>query len=181
MIDVNSVANFVAWIDATLEKLNSADADAVTWDYWPQAWDDAVAYADALGLSDEVESLGGPIRCPIYVGEKNGEYDYDTPRKAIRDKLRKRLVALRLKLTGNASGSTPPFVPNGLQRDILTALRGRALNKQRLADEVCGGEGSRLYKSSREGDLNELMDLGRVANKARLGYYRPDSPPRDVE
>ena len=43
--------------------------------------------------------------------------------------------------------------------------------------EILGGDGSRLYKKTREGDIYELMDLGRVANKPRLGYYRPDKPP----
>jgi hypothetical protein len=101
LLDVKNVADFVAWIDATLNRLNSADADAVAWDYWPTAWDDAVAYADALGLSNEVDALGGPIRPPTFVCEKHGEYDYDTPAKAIRDNLRNRLVQLRVKLTGS--------------------------------------------------------------------------------
>lgn len=75
---------------------------------------------------------------------------------------------------------TSTFVPNKFQRSILSALDGRALNKQQLADKVCGSDGSRLYNSrTRKGDLNELLDLGLVQNKPRLGYYRPDAPPAD--
>lgn len=76
--------------------------------------------------------------------------------------------------------TTDQFVANQFQREILNALEGRAMKKQALADEVCGGEGSRLYRSGRKrkGDLNELRDLGRVAHKVGLGYYRPDALPR---
>jgi hypothetical protein len=66
------------------------------------------------------------------------------------------------------------FVPNQFQLAILKALHGRALNKQDLANEVCGGEGSRLYRPN---GIKELMGMGKVRNKRRLGYYRPDAPP----
>ncbi|MBA4104970.1 MAG: hypothetical protein C0485_04350 [Pirellula sp.] len=66
------------------------------------------------------------------------------------------------------------FVPNTFQARILAALGGRALKKDALAAEVCGGEGSRLY---RKGGIKELMAIGLVVNKQRLGYYRPDTPP----
>ena len=73
-----------------------------------------------------------------------------------------------------AGRDTSKFVPNTLQASILSVLDGRALKKQPLANEVCGGEGSRLY---RKDGIKELMALGKVANKPRLGYYRPDAPP----
>lgn len=66
------------------------------------------------------------------------------------------------------------FVPNNFQLGILKALNGRALKKTQLADELCGGEGTRLY---RQGGIKQLMEHKLVANKARLGYYRPDAPP----
>ncbi|MCC6492157.1 MAG: hypothetical protein IT424_03955 [Pirellulales bacterium] len=71
------------------------------------------------------------------------------------------------------------FVPNTFQAAILAALEGRALTKEQLAGEVCGGEGSRLYRS---GGIKELMECNppRVLNKRRLGYYRPDAPPEGV-
>jgi len=66
------------------------------------------------------------------------------------------------------------FVPNDLQRRILSALDGRALKKQKLADDACGGEGTRLY---RKGGIKELRVQGLVGHKHGLGYYRPDKPP----
>jgi hypothetical protein len=66
------------------------------------------------------------------------------------------------------------FVPNVFQHSILVALDGRAMNKQALADEVCKGDGKRLYKP---GGLTELRGAGLVAHKHGLGFYRPDAPP----
>lgn len=66
------------------------------------------------------------------------------------------------------------FVPNHFQSNILKALNGRALTKQQLANEICAGEGTRLY---RNGGIKELIQKGMVKNKSRLGYYRPDKPP----
>jgi len=77
----------------------------------------------------------------------------------------------RLKIAGDPENL---FVANDFQRQILDALEGCALPKQKLADEVCGGEGTRLYRS---GGINELKAAGKVKNKRRLGYYRPDAPP----
>ncbi len=70
-----------------------------------------------------------------------------------------------------------PFVPTTLQCSILAALDGKALKKQGLADVVCGGEGTRLYKA---GGLKELRktDPKLVDHKNGLGYYRPDRPPK---
>ena len=110
-------------------------------------------------------------------------------RKAIAQKQR-RFVAIKpgksLRLvpaeqqSADVPNQTSEFVSNKFQRSILNALAGRALNKEQLANEVCNGEGSRLYNSkTRKGDLNELRDLGLVQHKPRLGYYRPDAPPAD--
>ena len=70
-------------------------------------------------------------------------------------------------------------MPNAFQRTILDALDGRALKKQPLAVEVCGGEenGNLLY---RPGGLKELRDAGLVAHKRGVGFYRPDHPPPDA-
>ena len=67
-----------------------------------------------------------------------------------------------------------PFVPTPLQERILKALDGKALKKQKLADEVCNGEGTTLY---RPGGIKELRDLGLVNHKPGVGYYRPNKPP----
>ena len=74
-----------------------------------------------------------------------------------------------------AGGEQETFVPNDFQNSILQALDGVALKKQDLANKVCGGEGSRLYKP---GGIKELMERKLVTNKPRLGYFRPSNPPQ---
>ncbi len=67
------------------------------------------------------------------------------------------------------------LVPSPLQRAILRALAGRALTRDQLAEEICGGHGNRLY---RHNEMQELMQLGLVENRRIAGgYYRPDDPP----
>jgi hypothetical protein len=73
-----------------------------------------------------------------------------------------------------ATSQELPFIPTTFQRAILEALDGRSLKKQQLADKVCGGHGSRLY---RRGGLKELMERGIVVNKPGAGYFRPNQPP----
>jgi hypothetical protein len=75
-----------------------------------------------------------------------------------------------------------PFVPTPLQCEILRVLDGRALRKADLADKVCGGHGATLYKKSRgrKGALRELMDRNLVVNDRRIGYFRPDKPPKQL-
>ena len=48
------------------------------------------------------------------------------------------------------------------------------MSKQKLAREVCSGEGTRLY---RKNGIKEMMEAGLVAHKDGVGYYRPDAPP----
>jgi hypothetical protein len=71
--------------------------------------------------------------------------------------------------------TTAPFIPTALQKAILDSLNGRALTKQALANAVCKGDAGRLY---RHGDLKELRDLKLVAHKNRVGFFRPDAPPK---
>lgn len=68
-----------------------------------------------------------------------------------------------------------PFVPTPLQKAILETLNGRALKVEPLANEVAGGDKSRLY---RKGGLKELKELDLVHHKHGVGYYRPDAPPK---
>lgn len=78
---------------------------------------------------------------------------------------------------GGTTISTEPhdvFIPTPLQAAILNALDGKAMKKQPLANAVCGGEGTRLY---RKGGIKELQALGRVHHKDGVGYFRPDAPP----
>jgi hypothetical protein len=97
---------------------------------------------------------------------------YEDQRQALIGKahlLRERILTVKQSLAGQ-----PEFIPNDFQWAILKALQGRALKKQQLAAEVCGGEGTRLY---RKGGIKELMAARKVANKPRFGYYRPDALP----
>lgn len=67
----------------------------------------------------------------------------------------------------------PPKVYGTDQQRILEALDGRALTKEKLATEICGGDSRRITRG-----IKELMDDGVVANNRKLpGYYRPDAPP----
>ncbi len=70
-----------------------------------------------------------------------------------------------------------PFVPNAFQTAILEALDGKALRTDPLGAAV--GDRGRLFK--KPGGIQELKDNGLVDNHPRVGYYRPDSPPPDLE
>ncbi|MCY2986438.1 MAG: hypothetical protein NTY19_00985 [Planctomycetota bacterium] len=95
----------------------------------------------------------------------------------IRVSLRKTLLT-PMVASENVAKSGPTvlqqLVPTVLQKAILAALDGRGLTKQALANEVCGSEGTRLYKP---GGIKELAAARLVANKGGVGYYRPDAPP----
>lgn len=70
-----------------------------------------------------------------------------------------------------------PFVPTPFQQDILDALEGKALRTDALAAKV--GDRSRLFRHP--GGLKELQEQGLVAHHKRLGFYRPDAPPEELE
>lgn len=114
----------------------------------------------SVGLDSSAYVDGAIDQITILLGSASEELeDY-------RDKLRQGAV----KLTPDV------FVPTPLQKNILKALRFRALKKLDLAAEVCGGaaNGNILYR----GDcMDELKDRGLVKNKRGVGYYRPDAPP----
>jgi hypothetical protein len=110
----------------------------------------------------------------------------------LQDKLKWLLAALdneaqrarEIHCIAQAASTPAPIIDKGtadsdlvlvpLQQNILLALDGKALKKQPLADIVCAGEGTRLY---RKNGIKELMTIGRVAHKNGVGYYRPDAPP----
>jgi hypothetical protein len=96
-----------------------------------------------------------------------------------------RLIPVRIHreaMTAHAISPAPDesevFLPTPLQAAILKALENRALTKGQLAEVVCDGDSSRLYKpKGRLRNLQELQDLGLVKNERGKGYYRPDAPP----
>ena len=67
-----------------------------------------------------------------------------------------------------------PLTP--LQQDILRALDGQALKKEKLAEKL-KIDPARLY---RNGGIKELVTKGLVCHKEGVGYYRPDAPPRQA-
>jgi hypothetical protein len=64
------------------------------------------------------------------------------------------------------------FVGAPLQMAIYAALK-----KQPLADAVCSGEGTRLYKPN---GIKEMKAAGVVKHKPGVGYYRSDAPPPNL-
>ncbi len=97
---------------------------------------------------------------------------------------RKRPICLYVKgpvepplVATSAPQMTPPaFVQTAYQDAIMDALDGVALRTDPLGAAV--GDRSRLFKP---GGLSELRKAGRVAHHPRLGFYRPDRLPPELE
>lgn len=70
-----------------------------------------------------------------------------------------------------------PFVPTPFQAGILEALDGVAMRTDALAAKI--GDRRRLFRHP--GGLKELQENGLVDKHDRLGYYRPDAPPAELE
>lgn len=69
------------------------------------------------------------------------------------------------------------FVPTATQDAILDALAGKALRTDALAARVdC--DRRTLFKPN---GIKELVQAGWVRHHRRLGYYRPDDPPPELE
>lgn len=67
------------------------------------------------------------------------------------------------------------FIPTQAQQDILEALDGKALTGDALAAKL---------DVDRRGvmrSLAELREHGLVENRQRVGYYRPDAPPPELD
>ena len=74
-----------------------------------------------------------------------------------------------------SSGAKPvETIMNDTLLGILKALDGRAMRVEKLAQEVTGGEASRLY---RDGMKTVLEKDGHIVLDRRIGYFRPDKPP----
>ena len=71
--------------------------------------------------------------------------------------------------------SKTPFILTAIQKGILAALDGKARRTDDLADQI--GDRSRLF---RKGGLKELQEKGLIKHHDRLGYYRPDAPPKEL-
>ncbi len=111
--------------------------------------------------------------------------EYDERLEIIRESIpQSESVDLEPLLSADDVPDEPVDVPpqklwTPLQREILILLDGRAMTKKELAEKLWGGEdrGRQLY---RKGALYELMEHGMVENTTGVGYWRSDSPPRDL-
>lgn len=72
----------------------------------------------------------------------------------------------------------PRRILDAMQRGILKALSGKALKKEELAEAVTGNpcHGNLLYRQRR---LPRLLKAGLVIKTPGIGFWRPDSPPKD--
>jgi hypothetical protein len=70
------------------------------------------------------------------------------------------------------------WVPSDVQACVLEALAGKSLRTKELA-RAAGVSERDLFRHP--GGLRELQDRGDVVNHKRLGYFRPDDPPQDVD
>jgi hypothetical protein len=69
----------------------------------------------------------------------------------------------------------PVFVPNGRQKAMLEALEGRALRSDAWAIAA------KIDKKDVMVLKKELQALGLVGHHKRLGFFRPDAPPPELE
>lgn len=90
------------------------------------------------------------------------------------------LLDVRLELVpvkGTAEVRPPAFVATPFQRAILKALAGKAMRTDDLAAKV--GDRRRLFRDP--GGLPELQEHDKVRHHPRLGFYRPDDPPAELQ
>lgn len=72
----------------------------------------------------------------------------------------------------------PDFIPTDFQKDLVKSLKGRALRTDGIAVALDCVR-SRIFADP--GGIGELIDRGLVQHHKRLGYYRSDAPPPDLE
>ncbi len=93
-------------------------------------------------------------------------------RDFVHQELRQSLIAC--KFFAELFEERKPFPFSRLQDDIWDTLHHRALKKDDLAAEVCGGDGSRLY---RKNGVQEMRAAGCICHAPGVGFFRPDAPP----
>lgn len=84
---------------------------------------------------------------------------------------------LRSSLLESPLNDEYPDLLDEMQARILDALKGKALMKEELA-RVVGCDPSQLYQYDR---IKQLKKLGLVQLKTRVGYYRPDASPAELD
>lgn len=190
--DVRSNENLVYWVQELREWLADERTQSLKQEYFlPFA--EAVAICDQIPPGAEVHEICQVIETLLEANDALESYTYDLAERALgqwgayffmanHDEVRPDLeydarALEHIAILHSATATrTEPFVPTPFQAEILKALNSRALNKQKLAAVVCGGEenGNLLYRPNR---LPELRSRGLVEHKRGLGFYRPDAPP----
>lgn len=67
------------------------------------------------------------------------------------------------------------FIPTPFQQSILDSLDGKALRTDALGAKT---NRNQLFKTN---GLKELIEQGLVKHHKRIGYYRPDAPPPELQ
>jgi hypothetical protein len=97
--------------------------------------------------------------------------------------IREKLDCIRHMLRGRVSiealALKPHFVPTEMQLEILAALNGSAFTADDLMGEMDVSRDKLYGGKSRKGGLIELMNVGLVENRHKVGYFRPDAPPKN--
>lgn len=74
-----------------------------------------------------------------------------------------------------------PFIPDATQKRILSALDGVAMRTDAIA-RVIGGDRRVLFdRGNSPGKLFELIKHNRVKHIKKIGYFRPDRPPPELD
>jgi hypothetical protein len=81
----------------------------------------------------------------------------------------------RLSEAGKVNGNA--FFPTPTQKAILKALDGKAMNSTQLGNVI--GNKSQVYQ--KPGGIDELIKNEKVKHTRRLGYFRPDALPPELE
>jgi hypothetical protein len=79
--------------------------------------------------------------------------------------------------TQSAPEPAPAWEPTEFQSRLLEALEFRALHTDDLA-QALGIDRRNVFRKPR--GIGELREQGLVALHPRLGYFRPDAPPKEL-
>jgi hypothetical protein len=79
--------------------------------------------------------------------------------------------------TRQRQGAAKPFEPSAYQLGILDALAGQAPRVDELVAKV--KDRPKFYRDP--GGIKELERQGLVRHDKRVGSFRPDSPPEDLD
>jgi hypothetical protein len=161
--DINTLADFSAWLATAHSIVSGLKVHERSSDYLPRVWDDALSYADAFGLGAKADALGGPIRPVLYVRERNGIYDYETPFVAQRDQVSERLNKLLLHVESIYCGADLSDRDKRAIRDCVSLIDLSAVRGNSDADQQTTEAGGEMELPVVDGD-----DPKRVNSEAEI-------------